>query len=58
MNPLLYTLFNVDHSEYFHGIRGKGQKTNNNGYFAAAPGYDMATGMGTPDMGALIPLRF
>jgi len=57
-NPLLYGLFNLDHWEYFHAIRGKGQKTNNNGYFPAAPGYDMATGVGTPDMGSLIPLPF
>jgi subtilase family serine protease len=53
-NPLLYTLYNSDYHGYFHDITGIGQTTNNNGYFPTTPGYDLATGIGTPKMGAII----
>jgi subtilase family serine protease len=53
-NPLLYLLYNLDARAYFNDITGKGQKTNNNGLFPATPGYDLATGIGTPKMNALI----
>ena len=53
-NPLLYLLYNLDHSGYFHDITGVGQIVNNNGLFPATPGYDLATGIGTPKMGAII----
>jgi kumamolisin len=56
-NPLLYLLYNVNHKGYFHDITGIGQKTNNNGLFPTATGYDLATGIGTPKMGPLITLR-
>ncbi len=56
-NPLLYSLFNSDPSEYFHDITGIGplqQLALTNGLFPSTPGYDMATGIGTPNMAALI----
>jgi hypothetical protein len=51
---LLYLLFNLAPDLYFHDITGIGQSTNNNGLFPTTPGYDEATGIGTPKMGALI----
>jgi subtilase family serine protease len=54
INPLLYRLYDTDSGEYFHDITGIGQFTNNNGLFPATPGYDEATGIGTPKMAALI----
>jgi len=53
-NPLLYFLYNVDYYGFFHDITGIDQTTNNNGYFPTTPGYDLATGIGTPKMGAII----
>jgi subtilase family serine protease len=57
INPLLYLLFNIDPSRYFHDITGIGplqQAATNNGLYPSTPGYDMATGIGTPKMAALI----
>ncbi len=54
INPLLYLLYNVDPGRYFHDITGIGQSTTNNGLFPTVPGYDLATGIGTPKMAALI----
>jgi subtilase family serine protease len=53
-NPLLYLLYNSDYHGYFHDITGIGQSTNNNGLFPTTPGYDLATGIGSPKMDALI----
>ncbi len=53
-NPLLYLLYNRNPHGYFHDITGIHQSTNNNGLFPVTPGYDLATGIGTPDMAALI----
>lgn len=59
-NPLLYLLYNLDDQGFFHDITGSGPSTGgtifptNNGYFPATRGYDLATGIGTPKMGALI----
>jgi subtilase family serine protease len=50
----LYPLFQADYSVYFHDIAGIGQTENNNGNYPVTPGYDMATGIGTPKMAALI----
>jgi kumamolisin len=58
LNPLLYLLYNVDPGRYFHDITGIGQSTNNNGLFPTTPGYDLATGIGTPKMAALITETF
>ncbi len=52
--PLLYQLYNSDPWLYFHDITGFGQSTLNNGLFPTTPGYDLATGIGTPKMAALI----
>lgn len=53
-NPLLYLLYNLDFHGYFHDITGAGQSVNNNGFFPTTPGFDRATGIGTPKMGAII----
>ncbi|HXZ32805.1 MAG TPA: S53 family peptidase [Terriglobales bacterium] len=53
-NPLLYFLYNQNYHGYFNDITGIGQKTNNNGFFPTTPGYDLATGIGTPKIGALV----
>jgi subtilase family serine protease len=50
-NPLVYGLFNADPGLYFHHI---GPSFNNNGHFPTTPGYDEATGIGTPIMKTLI----
>jgi kumamolisin len=55
-NPLLYLLYNVDAKGYFNDITGIGQTTNNNGLFPTTPGFDLATGIGSPKMSALITL--
>jgi subtilase family serine protease len=45
-NPTLYALFNAQSSQPpFHDI-----STGNNLYYPAGPGYDMATGIGSPDV--------
>jgi subtilase family serine protease len=54
INPLVYLLYRTDPKGYFHDITGVGQSMNNNGLFPTRPGYDLATGVGTPDMAALI----
>ena len=54
INPLLYTLYDLIPSLYFHDITGTAQAVNNNGLFPTVPGYDLATGIGTPNMAALI----
>ena len=56
-NPLLYQLFDTDAAKYFNDITGVGalqRVANNNGLYPTTPGYDMATGIGTPRMAALI----
>ncbi len=57
LSPLLYALFNFNAGRYFHDITGIGQNqafATNNGLFPTTPGYDEATGIGTPNMAALI----
>ncbi len=56
-NPLVYWLYDRDAGAYFHDITGIGQSTNNNGLYPTTPGYDLATGIGTPKMAALITGR-
>ncbi len=53
-NPLLYSLYNLDYLGYFNDITGKKQSTNDNGLYPTTPGYDLATGIGTPKMTPLI----
>jgi subtilase family serine protease len=54
INPLVYQLYRTDPAKYFHDITGVGQSVNNNGNFFTRPGYDLATGIGTPNMATLI----
>jgi subtilase family serine protease len=57
INPLLYQLFRAHPNRYFHDITGVGPKqqaATSNGRFPTRPGYDEATGIGTPKMAALI----
>ena len=57
INPLLYQLFRAHPDRYFHDITGVGPKqqaATSNGRFPTTPGYDEATGIGTPRMAALI----
>jgi subtilase family serine protease len=56
--PLLYQAYNADPGLYFHDITGIGQATTNNGLYPTTPGYDLATGIGTPKMAALITGSF
>jgi kumamolisin len=53
-NQLIYQLYRFDPSFYFHDITGAGHIAKNNGLFPAVPGYDQATGVGTPKMTQLI----
>jgi subtilase family serine protease len=57
INPLVYLLFDRDPHRYFNDITGIGPRqraATGNGLFPTTPGYDMATGIGTPKMSALI----
>jgi subtilase family serine protease len=57
VNPWLYQLLRTDPSRYFTDITGQGPlqaAATGNGIFPSTPGYDMATGVGTPKMAALI----
>jgi kumamolisin len=59
-NPLLYQLYNADPGRYFHDIGrfGNGPLTpGTNGLFPTTPGFDLATGIGTPNMAAIITGR-
>jgi subtilase family serine protease len=55
-NYLLYALFNNPSTRFadFHDITGFHQVSNNNGFFPVTPGYDEATGIGTPNFTGLI----
>jgi subtilase family serine protease len=60
INPLLYSWFNTDPGKYFNDITGNGklqQAATNNGLFPTTPGYDEATGIGTPKFAAIITTR-
>jgi subtilase family serine protease len=61
INPLLYFLYTIDRGRFFHDITGVGPaqaNATNNGLFPTRPGYDLATGIGTPKMAALITKNF
>jgi subtilase family serine protease len=53
-NPLLYFMYNTAYLQFFNDVTGRGQSTNNNGLFPTTPGFDQATGIGTPKMAPLI----
>jgi hypothetical protein len=53
----VYLLYNTEPSRYFHDVTGVGplqQTATSTGYFPTTPGYDIATGVGSPKMAALI----
>jgi subtilase family serine protease len=57
VNPLVYLLFNVAPNRYFNDITGVGalqQAANNNGLYPTTPGFDQATGVGSPRFAAWI----
>jgi len=61
INPLVYLLYNLAPNLFFHDITGVGPQqaaATNNGVFPTVPGYDLATGIGTPKMAALITAGF
>jgi kumamolisin len=58
INPLVYLALFLEPHVYFHDITGIGQTTTNNGLFPTTPGYDEATGAGTPRMAAIITIPF
>jgi kumamolisin len=55
-NYLVYALFDNPRTYFFafHDITGFHQVSNNNGFYPVTPGYDEATGIGTPNFAALI----
>ncbi len=55
-NYLLYSLFDnpFTYRTDFHEITGFHQVSNNNGFYPVAPGYNEATGIGTPNFTGLI----
>jgi subtilase family serine protease len=57
INPLVYSWFDTDPGKYFNDITGVGklqQAATNNGLYPTTPGYDEATGIGTPKFAAII----
>jgi len=57
VNPLLYGWLDTNPCQYFNDITGTGslqQAATNNGRFPTTPGYDEATGAGTPKFAAII----
>jgi subtilase family serine protease len=53
-NTTIYKLYQFDPSIYFHDITGNGHIAKGNGLYPAVPGFDLATGVGTPKMSALV----
>jgi kumamolisin len=56
----LYQLFQSSNSytKYFHDITGKNQTENNNGFYPTTKNYDMATGIGTPNISSIAKANF
>lgn len=54
INPLVYLAGALAPSLFFHDINGIGQTTNNNGLFPVTPGFDEATGVGSPRFDSII----
>jgi subtilase family serine protease len=54
VGALLYGWYDSDPSLYFHDVTGIHMSSTNNGLFPTTPGYDLATGIGTPKMAAII----
>ena len=58
INPVLYLLGKIGLVSPFHDIARTSQAASNNGLFPTVPGYDLATGLGSPKMAALITGTF
>jgi subtilase family serine protease len=56
INPLLYAWFRTHPRHFFHDITGA-HPVNHNGFFPATRHFDEATGIGTPNMTAIITGR-
>jgi subtilase family serine protease len=58
-NVALYSLYNTNsrYLTYFHDITGKNQTENNNGYYYTTPNYDLATGIGVPNITGYVESR-
>ena len=56
VNPALYALAGSDYGRYFHDVRsGNNDLTASHaGLYPATTGYDLATGLGTPDASQLV----
>ncbi len=57
INPLVYSWLRTNPGEYLNDITGAGprqQAATSNGVYPTTPGYDEATGAGTPKMAAII----
>jgi subtilase family serine protease len=60
INPWVYFWLRLDPARFFTDITGTGPRqaaATSNGVFPVTPGYDMATGVGSPRMAALITGR-
>jgi subtilase family serine protease len=53
-SQLFYQLYRFAPSFYFHDVTAAGHIAKNNGLYPAVPGFDLATGVGTPKMSAII----
>lgn len=54
LNPLLYQLSRTSPGTYLNDITGAGQTIKTDGLYPTTPGYDGATGLGSPKLAALI----
>jgi subtilase family serine protease len=55
VNPILYRLAAASYAANFGDVTGGANGYDEVAGFAAAPGYDMASGLGVPDAAALVP---
>ncbi len=58
LNPWLYQAYSDHASMFFHDVTANHHIAKNNGFYRAKHGYDLATGIGTPKMAALITKGF
>jgi kumamolisin len=58
LNPWLYQAYSGHANMFFHDVTANHHIAKNNGFYRAKHGYDLATGIGTPKMAALITKGF
>jgi subtilase family serine protease len=58
LNPGLYRAYRNHAGRFFHDVTARRHIAKNNGFYRAKRGYDLATGIGTPKMAALIRRAF